>query len=128
MNKINIITSPDQLFNNSFEILLIYPSANLKNELQDKFLEKYNGDVNVYVFDKEVYNKDEIVWLLKVFKSVDIALIDVDNTRSFFRDMLAYLIAKNKTYWLTNAVDSVYSILSSNQIYNLDFLINIPED
>lgn len=108
--------------------MLIYPSANLKNELQDKFLEKYNGDVNVYVFDKEVYNKDEIVWLLKVFKSVDIALIDVDNTRSFFRDMLAYLIAKNKTYWLTNAVDSVYSILSSNQIYNLDFLINIPED
>jgi hypothetical protein len=38
------------------------------------------------------------------------------------------MIAKNKTYWLTNSQDSVYNSLSSNKIYNLDFLSKIGDN
>ena len=128
MKKINIVTSPDVLFNDSLQLLLVYPSKILQDELQDTFLAQSDDDVNVYVYDKPVYDKDEVKWLLSVFKQCDIAIIDVDNTSSWCRDLASYMIAKNKTYWLTNSQDSVYNSLSSNKIYNLDFLSKIGDN
>lgn len=127
MHKINIVTAPDQLFNDSFEILLLYPSKTLQNELQQKFLTHFEDDTNIYLYDKDRYDADEIDWVLQVFKSVDAAIVDVDNTAPFFREMLAYMIGKNKTYWLTNAEKSVYNHISKQRVYNLDFLVNIGE-
>ena len=127
LNKINLVTYPDQLFNDSYEILLLYPTKNLQNELQNKFLTHFEDDSNIYLYDKNQYAKEEIDWVLKVFKSVDLVIIDVDNVAPFFRDILSYFIAKNKTYWLTNSQDSVYNNLSNNRIYNLDFLLKLGE-
>lgn len=127
MNKINIVTAPDQLFNDSFEILLLYPSTALQNELQKKFLTHFEDDTNIYLYDKDRYDADEIDWVLGVFKSVDVVIADIDNTAPFFRDLMAYMIAKNKTYWLTNSEKSVYNHISKQQIYNLDFLMAIGE-
>lgn len=123
MNTINIVTYPDQLFNDSYEILLLYPSKDLQNELQEKFLTHFEDDSNVYLYDKRHYNKDEVDWILKIFKSVDIVIADVDNCSHWFRDLLSYMIAKNKTYWLTNSQESVYNHISKGKIYNLDFLL-----
>lgn len=125
MNKINLVTYPDHLFNDSYEVLLLYPSKDLQKELQEKFLTHFEDDSNLYLYDKDRYAKEEIDWVLKVFKSVDIVIIDIDNTAPFFRDMLSYFIAKNKTYWLTNAQESVYNHINKNKVYNLDFLLNI---
>ena len=122
MKKINIITPPDMLFNDSVQLLLLYPSKTLQDELQNKFLANTDVDVNVYVYDKPVYTKEEVDWLLSVFKQCDTAIIDVDNTSPWARDLLSYMIAKSKTYWLTNSQDSVYNSLSNNKVYNLDFL------
>lgn len=127
MNKIHIVTAPDQLFNDSLEILLLYPSKTLQNELQQKFLTHFEDDINIYLYDKDRYDADEIDWVLRVFKSVDVVVVDVDNTAPFFRDLLAYIIGKSKTYWLTNAEKSVYNHISKQQIYSLDFLVNIGE-
>lgn len=127
MNKINIVTAPDQLFNDSFEILLLYPSKDLQNELQNKFLTHFEDDTNIYLYDRDRYDGDEIEWVLKVFKSVDVVIADVDNTAHFFRDLLSYVIGKSKTYWLTNAEKSVYNHISKQRVYNLDFLVNIGE-
>lgn len=127
MNKIHIVTAPDQLFNDSLEILLLYPSKTLQNELQQKFLTHFEDDTNIYLYDKDRYDADEIDWVLRVFKSVDVVVVDVDNTAPFFRDLLAYMIGRSKTYWLTNAEKSVYNHISKQQIYNLDFLVNIGE-
>jgi len=66
--------------------------------------------------------------LLNVFKMCDLALIDVDNTSPWARDLLSYMIAKPKTYWLTNSQDSVYNSLSNNRVYNLNFLSNIGDN
>lgn len=116
------------LFNDSLQLLLVYPSKQLQNELQDKFLANTDTDVNVYVYDKSVYDKDEVKWLLSVFKQCDVAIVDVDNISSWVRDLLGYMIGKNKTYWLTNGQDSVYNSLSNNRVYNLDFLSIIGDN
>ena len=128
MKKINIVTPPDMLFNDSLQLLLIYPSKQLQDELQDKFLANTGVDVNLYLYDKPVNDKDEVNWLLSVFKQCDVAVIDVDNTSPWCRDLASYLIAKNKTYWLTNSQDSVYNSLSNNRVYNLEFLSIIGDN
>ena len=128
MKKINIVTPPDLLFNDSLQLLLVYPSKSLQDELQDTFLAQSNNDVNVYVYDKPVYDKDEITWLLSVFKQCDVAIVDVDNASTWGRDLSSYMISKNKTYWLTNSQDSVYNSLSNNKVYNLDFLSKIGDN
>jgi hypothetical protein len=128
LQKINIVTPPDLLFNDSFQLLLVYPSKQVQDELQNKFLATANIDINVYVYDKPVQTNEEIKWLLNVFKQCDTAIIDVDNTSPWARDLLSYMIAKNKTYWLTNSQDSVYNNLSNNKVYDLDFLSKIGEN
>ena len=116
------------LFNDSLQLFLLYPSKQLQDELQDKFLANTEADVNLYVYDKPVYDKDEVSWLLSVFKQCDVAIVDVDNSSPWGRDLASYMISKNKTYWLTNSQDSVYNSLSNNKVYNLDFMSNIGDD
>ena len=116
------------LFNDSFQLLIVYPSKQLQDELQDTFLANSALDVNVYVYDKPVQVKEEIDWLLSVFKQCDNAILDIDNSSPWTRDLLSYMIAKNKTYWLTNSHDSVYNSLSNNKVYNLDFLSKIGDN
>lgn len=116
------------LFNDSLQLLLVYPSKQIQDELQNNFLSNTDVDVNIYVYDKPVYDKKDVEWLLSVFKQCDTAIVDVDSTSSWARDLLSYMIAKNKTYWLTNGQDSVYNSLSSNRVYNLDFLSKIGDN
>jgi len=128
LKKINIVTPPDMLFNDSLQLLVVYPSKQLQDELQTNFLSSADLDINLYVYDKPVQDKKELEWMLSVFKQCDVAIIDVDNMSPWARDLASYMIAKNKTYWLTNSQDSVYNGLSSNRVYNLDFLSIIGEN
>jgi hypothetical protein len=128
LKKINIVTPPDILFNDSLQLLLVYPSKQLQDELQNNFLTNANLDINLYVYDKPVQDKKEVEWMLSVFKQCDVAIVDVDNMSPWARDLASYMIAKNKTYWLTNSQDSVYNSLSSNKVYNLDFLSIIGDN
>jgi len=123
LNKINIVTYPDQMHNDSYEVLLLYPSQRVLQDLQKNFLAHYEDNANVYIYDKEIYVKEEIDWMLTTLKCADVVIADIDNTLPFFRDMLSYVVAKDKTYWLTNADKSVYNHISSNRIYNLEFLL-----
>lgn len=116
------------LFNDCLQLLLVYPSKQVQDELQNKFLTNTGVDVNIYVYDKPVYDKKEVEWLLNVFKQCDTAIVDVDNASPWARDLASYMIAKPKTYWLTNSQDSVYNNLSNNKVYNLDFLSKIGDN
>jgi len=128
LSKINIVTPPDLLFNDSLQLLLVHPSEQLQNDLQDTFLAKTNTDVNLYVYNKSVKVTKEVEWLLSIFKQCDVAILDIDNSTAWVRDLASYMIAKNKTYWLTNGHDSVYNSLSNNRVYNLDFLSIIGDN
>ena len=116
------------LLNDSLQLLLVYPSKQLQNEIQDTFLNSTPLGVNVYYYSKPNYTKEDAEWLINIFKICDSAIVDVDNTATWARDLLSYMIAKPKTYWLTNSQDSVYNSLSNNKVYNLDFLSTIGDN
>lgn len=128
MNKINIVTYPDILHNSAISIVLLFPTKELLNLIQDQFLREYPDDVNIYLFDRIEYNKEEVNWLLSLTKSSEYTVIDIDNTVSYLRDLLAYIIARQNTYWFSKTDNSIYKHLSSNQVYNLDFLPNNQKD
>jgi len=124
VSKVNIITPPDKLFNDSSQVLIIFPTKQLRLELQETYLSTTTDDVNVYYFDKEVYAASDIDWLLSVFHLSNIVIIDVDNTPSYLKDLLSYMISKPKTFWLTTNQNSVYNHISNNRIHTLNFLSN----
>ena len=126
MQKINIITPPDKIFNDVYKILLIFPSDLVLNEIQKTVLSK-SSNVNVYVFDKQVYNKENINWLLDAFQGSNFVLVDIDNSPVYAKELFSFLIAKPKTYWLTNAIDSVYNHISNNKLQDINILSKIGE-
>ena len=120
MTTINLITSPDRIFNDNQKILLVYPTTEIQTEFQTTVLEHIEEDLDLYIFDIAKPSSSEIDWLLVAASMVDKIIVDTDNCDSKIRMLLGYIIAKSKTYWLTNSDDSVYNHLSKNRIYNLD--------
>lgn len=120
MTTINLITSPDRIFNDNQKILLIYPTTEVQTEFQTTVLEHIEEDLDLYIFDIANPSSSDIDWLLVSASMVDKIIVDTDNCDSKIRMLLGYIIAKSKTYWLTNSDDSVYNHLSKNRIYNLD--------
>lgn len=120
MPKLNLITPPDKLFNDCITITMIYPSAALKDEMQ-AVLHTQETDINVYVYELDEHEQN-LDWLLSVCRMSDYVILDLDNSSQQVRMLASYLISKSNTYWLTNSPNSVYTMLSVKQIYNLDFL------
>lgn len=120
MTTINLITPPDRIFNNTDKLLLIYPSSELQDALQSQVLNERDEDLDVYVFNLESPAASDIDWLLVAVNLVDAIIVDVDNCESQTRILLSYILAKSKTYWLTNSENSVYNYISKNRIFNLD--------
>jgi len=123
VNEILLITPPDKIFNQNQSILLVYPSQNIKTGLQN-LLAELQFSYNVYIYDCEYKEEHDIDWLLTVSKFSDVTILDIDNCQSTIRDLCSYLVSLPNTYWLTNSENSVYNKLSSNRIYDLDFLEN----
>lgn len=128
MTKVNLITPFDILHDDSYQMLVLYPSSNTQKALQHDFLGKVDFNVNLYYYDKSNYQKEEIDWLLNCFNIAETVIIDVDNVAPHIRDLLGYFISKSKTYWLTNSQDSVYNHISRNKKYTLDFLQTIGDN
>lgn len=124
-SKIKIITPPDILYNDALQILLISPSKELQKDLQNKYLSITEDDVNLYYFNDEEYVKENIKWLLTIFKMSDLTIVDIDNSPLYLKNLLSFMIGKNKTYWLTKAEETVYNHISENRIYTLDFMSTI---
>ena len=120
MKDINIITPPDKLFNDAVQVLLIFPSDELQKSVQEHLVDIEN-DINIYVYDKEVYSESDVDWLLTVFKMSEITIIDVDIVQPYLKDLLSYMIAKPKTFWLTKGENRVYNKLSNNRFNDFKF-------
>lgn len=127
MNKINIITPTDKLYNDAYSILVLYPSTTIQKKLQSWLLSLTELSVNVYVYQEQLFTHDSFIWLLDVFNLVDTVIIDIDQfpEHSNISQILSYMIAKPKTYWLTSNQHLVYSYISNNKIYDLSFLSTV---
>ena len=122
MKNINIITPPDKLFNDAVQVLLIFPSKELQESVQKHLFVDIEQDINVYIYEQEVSSDIDLEWLLTVFKMSELTIIDVDNVQPYLRDMLSYMIAKPKTFWLTKGENRVYNKLSNNRFNDFKFL------
>lgn len=119
---INLITPPDIIYNDVVSVLLVFPSEQFQMDLQKEVFSSVNENVNFYHYNKQNFTYTDMKWLLSVFSMCDITVIDLDNCPPHVKDLASYMIAKPKTYWLTNATDTVYTLISSNRVYNTSFL------
>jgi len=124
LKNLNIITLPDKLYNDALVVLLVYPTTELQEAVQSHLVD-IDDDINIYVYDKQVYADEDIDWLLTIFAMSDITIINVDTVQHHLRDLLSFMIAKSKTFWLTNGENRVYNKLSNNRIKNFEFLSNL---
>lgn len=122
MTSINLITPPDKVYSDAISVLVVFPSKDLQQQIQNEIFPNAKESINVYLYDKPQYTLADTDWLLSVFTLSQIVIIDVDQCPPYVKDLLSFMIAKPKTYWLTNAVDSVYNHISGNRIYNISIL------
>ncbi len=120
--NINLITPPDKVFSDAVSVMVIFPSTELQQQIQTEVFPNAKESINVYLYNKQQYTSADVDWLLSVFNLCQIVIVDVDQCPPYIKDLLSFMIAKPKTYWLTNAVDSVYNHISSNRIYNISIL------
>ena len=119
MSDITLITPPDHIYSDAYSFLLIYPSKETKDEFND-ILAQSDISYNVYLYEPEEPDPE---WLLACANRVDCIILDVDNSNTEISNILGYLIAKPKTYWLTKGGHLYYNKLSNKQVYNLDFIL-----
>jgi len=116
LGKINIITPPDKLFNHSASILLVKPSLEVKEALQ-QYLSRIIEELNIFVYDQ---NEMDIDWLLSVHHIANITIIDIDNCDPITRSFITFMIAQTDTYYITKDEITPYILISKNRIYDLD--------
>ena len=112
-SKLLIVTSPDYYHGNIEKSLLINPTADEKNQVQEWLKD---NDIEMVVY---VYNNDcNISWLLNVASTTNSIYFNVDNTTDISYNYVSYLIANQKVTYNSRELD--YSILNNNRIYNID--------
>ena len=124
ISKVNLITYPDQIFSDTIKLLFISKNSSLKDELQS-YIAKGNVDMDIYLTEELILDNQQIDWLFNVFNMCNICVLDLDSANPQIRQLASYFIAKPKTYYLTNEVDSLYNHISNRQVYNLEFLHQI---
>ena len=120
MPNIAVITPPDRLHNLDVNIMLIYPSEDLKKAFQTQ-IQDWSINFNLYLYNQESTEHD-LDWLLTQVKFCDLTIFDIDNSSSEVRDLASYIVANSNTYWLTNSPNPVYNKLSIKRVYDLSFL------
>ena len=111
---LNLITSPDKLFNDDPSLLLVNPSDNVKENF-NHYAQKFESNVNLYLYENL---ESDIRWLLEVAETVDYIILDIDNTK-VSPWIIGHLLGFGKTFYLTNTPDSVYNVINNNRIYEL---------
>jgi hypothetical protein len=122
LNKIKIITSPDRIFDSSPDVVLISLSPDRLAQFQEEFLAKTDISCNVYLYDQRTYDPASLDWLLSIFRSSKLTILDLDFLAPHLTDFIAYFIANPTTFWLTNVNKPVYTHISKNRIYSFEFL------
>jgi len=116
MPNITLITPPDKLLNSNTSILLVKPSDELKSDLNEK-LKDLEINLNIYLY--ETVNES---WLIDAVNIVDHIILDIDNivTNQW---VIGYILAQNKTFYLTKEPVSVYNTINVNRIYDINQFI-----
>ena len=112
-NKLLIVTSPDYFHGNMMKALIINPTADEKNLLQE-WLKESNLEMALFVYN----NDRDINWLLNIASTVDSIYFNVDNTTDISYNYISYLISNQKVTYNSRELD--YSIINNNRIYSIN--------
>jgi len=122
MPKVNLITPPDQMYNQNISILLIDPKDDIKNDFNN-VLKTNTNDINLYLWETQIDHND-YKWLIQVINSVDKIIIDLDNT-NVDRWLVGYILSFGKCFYVLNQIDNKhYEMINSNRIYDLKSIQN----
>ena len=116
MTDVTVITPPDNLLNDVFKILLIYPSVEIRKSISS-ILMNSTKTVNLYLYDEDTVVNPE--WLLQHTKICDLTIIDVDNCNPIIKNLASFIISNPNTFYLTNDELTPYNMLSANRVYDL---------
>lgn len=122
MNDVNIITAPDILPNDGFNICLICVNDLIRQQLHELLL---NSPLHINVYWYDGNSVDELEWLLTVIKLSNIIILDNDNCSFLTNCFVSHIIAQPNCFYLTNNNSIPYNLLSKNRIYDLAWLENI---
>lgn len=111
---INLITSPDKVFNETPSIALINLADGYKEQLNEIF-KLFDGNLNLYLSDNEA----QVQWLLDIVQNVDYIILDIDNTTEN-QWLIGYLLHFEKTFYLTEATHMLYNTINVNRIYSVE--------
>lgn len=123
MSEITLITPPDIIYNQNFSIFLICPSESIKQALQEIIIDK-EKNYNIYIFNGNNENETSISWLLNIHRIADICIINLDLLPTYLKNLESYLISFSNTYFLSQAENKIYTLISNNKIYDLTHLSN----
>lgn len=123
MNDIALITPPDFLYNDSYTILLVCPSKESK-EILNNILLQTTVPLNVMVYETPADNFHQIEWLLSAVKMSDCVFLDLDNCDTMVRQFASHIIAQTKTFYLTKDDITPYNLISKSRIYDFTWLEN----
>jgi hypothetical protein len=114
--KINLITEPDILANDSLSVLLINLS-NDDEQLITDHLSKHDltSTINLYVQKGEQPN---LFWLLNTFAFSTHVVINLDNIDPLVGTYATYFIGRAKTYFYTTSdqMSEIMSPISINKV------------
>ena len=113
---LNLITSPDKLYNNNLSFTLVYPSTTTKEQFNE-MAKQVGQNLNVYLFDQD--QGHDVNWLLDIVNQVGTIILDVDNTRNEYQWLIGYLLSFDKTYYLTKAEEMSYNVINTRRIYEV---------
>lgn len=112
-DNIKIITAPDIIFDKSRSFLLIHPSQDLKERVED-FILDIDGPINLYYYNQT----EDVKWLLTVSNIVDIVIVDIDNCTDLTFAFLSYILSLSKTHYRSINEKYDWSLLNRNKFYD----------
>lgn len=115
MDDIKVITTPDIIFDQSKKILVIQPSEELKNQIQDYVL-TIDKSLSVYYY---MQNDQDLKWLFSVLEIVDLAFIDLDNCDKHLSHFLGYILSKPYTYYKTSHITAPWELVNKNRFFDI---------
>jgi len=120
MTDLLLITTPDKVYNQNEDILLICPTKRTKAQFEN-ILATTDKPYNIYIFNTE---DEDIDWLLEVHRFCKFVIADLDNFSPICKQIESYLVSFSNTFWLTKGTYSVYNKISNNRIYSVDNIRN----
>ena len=106
MPKVNLITAPDQLYNQNISMLLIDPKDLIKNDFNE-LLKTLTKDINLYLWETKD-DANDYKWLIQVANSVDKIIIDLDYA-NLDRWLIGYFLSFGKCYYIFNSASLGHS-------------------